>query len=800
MSKPKKEPVMDNVVVEASVLILSTMILCFGNSVKVSAADHTLRWIDQGPGPTQHGQTQGDLSVAGAINAIVTSPTDANIIYVGTVNGGVWRTQNGTAANPSWEPRTDEALPGLSIKSLAFSPVHSNTVFAGTGSTSSFSGIGPAFGVARSTDGGKRWAVLASSTFQSRTISSIVPTRLSHGNVVLAATSDSGGGVFRSTDLGNSFSQISGVSGTGLPAGGVSSLVRDPDKAGRLYAGLPSFAGAGSQAGVYRSLDGGLTWTAVSSGISGLATSSRILLAVHSSIRGNVVYAAVISSGSLSGVFRSTNQGGAWVSMGVPTPAIFPGHQGSIHGAIVAHPTDINVVFISGDRQDVPFPNANGCTDFTGNTFRGNAALLPGNPWGSVDCTGANGTSPHADSRAMTFDINGDLLQANDGGIYRLTDPNLPERQWYSANGNIGVTEFHSIAYDSVSHIILGGAQDTGTPMQSASGSLVWNEFLEGDGGNVAVDSDQTAHAGTSIRYSSFQSFMFFNRSTWDASNNQIFSQPVGLTITAGPGTGQNLLTFDHSVQFSQPYVLNKIDPSRMLVGTTSIYESLNRGDSLTNLHFAGVATSALAYGGRLNGVANPDVFYVAGGSTILHRVTLDGPITSLSAYPGSAIRGLVIDPNNYQRVFVLDSLSRVWGSFDEGATWTNLTETLGIFTSNAYTIEVISVSTDLNDTLLVVGGERGVFRLRHPPIVTDIDDDWHILGKDLPHGIVWDLHFNYEDNVLVAGMLGRGAWKLPLVDCSASSFVACGKSTEGGPSTSSPGTDPPLVPPQPVE
>lgn len=207
-----------------------------------------------------------------------------------------------------------------------------------------------------------------------------------------------------------------------------------------------------------------------------------------------------------------------------------------------------------------------------------------------------------------------------------------------------------------------------------------------------------------------------------------------------------------------------------------------------------------LAYGGRLNGVANPDVFYVAAGSTILHRVTLGDPITTLSPYPGSAIRGLVIDPNNYQRVFVLDSLSRVWGSFDEGATWTNLTETFGIFTSNAYTIEVVSFSTDPNDTVLVVGGVRGVFRFRHPGIVTGMDDGWHILGKDLPNGIVWDLHFNYEDNVLVAGMLGRGAWKLPFFDCSASPSVACGKSTEAGSSTSSAGTDPPLVPPQPVE
>src|SRR4029077_2922699 len=113
------------------------------------------------------------------------------------------------------------------------------------------------------------------------------------------------------------------------------------------------------------------------------------------------------------GAFRSTNQGDSWTAMGVPSPEIFPGSQGNIHGAIAADPTNPSVVFVSGDRQD--FPNSNGCTNFTGNTVRGDASLLPGNPWQSVDCNGANGTSPHADSRSMVFDAAGNLLQGDDG-------------------------------------------------------------------------------------------------------------------------------------------------------------------------------------------------------------------------------------------------------------------------------------------------------------------------------------------------------------------------------------------------
>src|SRR5205814_653869 len=99
------------------------------------------------------------------------------------------------------------------------------------------------------------------------------------------------------------------------------------------------------------------------------------------------------------------------------------------------------------------------------------------------------------------------------------------------------------------------------------------------------VDSDQTTHPGTTIRYASFQRFQAFSRSTWDAANNLLNQIGVRLLITAGPGTGEDLFQFDSiGIQFYQPFVLNAIDPSRMLIGTNSIYESLNRGDSLANL------------------------------------------------------------------------------------------------------------------------------------------------------------------------------------------------------------------------
>src|SRR5262249_48628612 len=162
----------------------------------------------------------------------------------------------------------------------------------------------------------------------------------------------------------------------------------------------------------------------------------------------DVVYAAVISqNGHLTGVFRSAVQGENWTAMGVPTPEIFPGGQGDIHGAIVADRADPNVVFIAGDTQVGPFPNANGCNTFSGNVFRG-VFSDSGSDWQNAVCDGANMTSPHSDARAMAFDANGDIIQGNDGGVYRLHDPNdAANRLWQSPLGNIMVTEAHAATY-----------------------------------------------------------------------------------------------------------------------------------------------------------------------------------------------------------------------------------------------------------------------------------------------------------------------------------------------------------------
>ena len=93
----------------------------------------------------------------------------------------------------------------------------------------------------------------------------------------------------------------------------------------------------------------------------------------------------------------------------------------------------------------------------------------------------------------------------------------------------------------------------------------------------------------------------------------------------------------------------------------------------MVNAGVTGFLATALAYGARSNGAVEPDVFYVAAGTTIWHRVTLGGPINILDAYPGSSVVALAMSPEDYTFVVVVDIRGGVWSSSDEGATWENI-------------------------------------------------------------------------------------------------------------------------------
>jgi uncharacterized repeat protein (TIGR01451 family) len=701
---------------------------------------------------------------------VAAHPTDANILYVGAVNGGVWKTTNATAASPHWTPLTDN-FPSLSIGALEFDPtdVTNQTLIAGIGRYSSFGRSGgPLAGLLRTTDGGDSWTQI-SPPILVQNISGIAArgaTLLAAANLTFVGIN---GGVFRSTDGGINWALVSGSNG--LPAGGVWDLVGDPGNLNRFYVSV-------QRIGIFRSDDGGATWTNISSGdatlngIITLAQNNNAEMAVASNGR---LYVAVVTSGRAQYIGFSDNSAAetpTWTAMDLPRTlepngeieGIHPGGQGTIHLAIVVDKDDPNTVYVSGDRQDSPFPNFIGARDFSGRLFRGDTTVaptgaVPSPQWehlthlNSIAQTPGGGTtrgsSPHADSREMTIAANGDLIEVNDGGIYRRTSPQNNLGDWFSINGDIQTTEFHDIAYDTISNsILLGGAQDTGSPVQITTGSTTWRSVSTADGGDVAVDSRTLAASNQSIRYTSFQNLGSFRREIYDANNILIARAFPPRTVVSGAALVP---------QFVTPLELNAITPIRLVIGGgNSVYESFDAGNTIAEINGPGANRNAMAYGGRSGGIDSPDVLYVGSGTAVFLRTTAGADLAPTAPLPpgGGTVRDVVLDTDDWRNAFAIDS-NQVFRTTDAGASWTDITgNLLQLGAGDFQTTEFVAGAPK---DLLLVGTNAGVF----VSFSTSGFTSWEKLGTGLPNAVVWDLDYDVADDVLLAGTLGRAAWTI---------------------------------------
>ncbi|MEI7837018.1 MAG: hypothetical protein WCK05_11510, partial [Planctomycetota bacterium] len=496
--------------------------------------------------------------------------------------------------------------------------------------------------------------------------------------------------------------------------------------------------------GVYRSDNGGANWVRVDNGtggvndITGVAGASRIELSV-SAAAGNPVYAAVLTGNVLSNVFRSTDQGANWTALGA-APAIHPGSQGSVHFSILADNSDANVVYVGGDRANA--------SPFVGNLFRGDAS--GGGSWTDITNAGGIGTAPHADSRDMEFDANGNIVEADDGGVYRFTNPTAAGT-WSSVIGNLQATQLYGAAYDHLNNRIFGGTQDTGTTAQTVLGNTTWAEYNQGDGGTANVGYYSSGGNDFSVHYTMGNNFGTFQRRVYD-SGNSLDSGPTQLTLTNLNATDTAFAGFSVF-----PYEVSRFDAARLVIGGNGLYESTDWGDTLTVLNPGGqTGVSAIAYGGMQGGLVNADVLYVGVNNRVYVRTTGGGALTQLAAYPGTGPQDIVMDPDDWQRVYVVDATSAYF-SPDAGATWTTISGNLASLASNLQTVEIYSPTTTPGDEVLMVGGLGGVFRTLQPS--DGASAVWTEFGQGMPNAVTSDLRYDATDDVLVAGTHGRGAW-----------------------------------------
>ena len=750
--------------------------LIYTVSVPAGLVPGSQTWVPIGPGPVADGQSEGIVgppanAVSGAVQVVLPHPVNAEILYAGSVNGGVWRTDNAQAPSPNWRPLTDQQ-DSLSIGALVFDAGDPNILVAGIGRFSSFGRVGGATtGLLRSSDGGSSWSPLASS-MRGRNISGLAV----NGSVIVAASNGSANGLctdrglFRSTDGGASFVQIGAAQG--FAPGLVTALTSDQSAPQTLYAHLDGANDCQAQAsanGIYRSSDGGASWQKVSSPeMNTLMASSGKVVRVQA-IGGRV--AVGISDGQLRGVFYSTDAGASWTLIGFPQTfedgdaiGIHPGGQGRLHFSLALDRSNPNLIYIGGDRQPGDFPNSLGANDFSGRLFRGDGTA-PGGNWMSLTHSGtANNSAPHADSRSLAMDAAGRLIEGDDGGVYARLQPGSAAGSWISLNGDLQVTEQHNVAFDRIAGVALSGNQDNGSMRQLGSTLRDWVVISGGDGGDVAVDALQAAESGAAISYASSQFLGGFSRREYSAANAALtlsFPELIGTDGSTGP-----------EGQFVTPIASNRIVGNRLVIGgSDGLYESFDSGDTVARIADglrarSPLGANSIAYGAE----GNADVLYVAGcnGSCtegnddgLFVRTALGAALVLSRANVGQQeALAVTVDRGNPAQAFALLFDPMLPGvllrTTNTGASWEDITGDLPASTVDLHSLR--HIETPAGDAL-VVGTNTGVY------IAAESQGyrSWTRLGEGLPKALVSDLDYDPVRNLLIAGTMGRGSHKLSL-------------------------------------
>ena len=716
-------------------------------------------WVPKGPAPI--GLTGGGNS--GRIAALAADPTDPNTIYIAAAGGGVWKTSDGGG---TWTALTDDQ-PTDFMGAIAVAPSNPNVVYAGTGEAN----LGPSklqfhrdniyygLGVLASTDAGATWTLLGTDVFYRRTISKIVvdPTDPNTVYAAVGAVATNGlpgnTGVWKSTDGGASWVDTTASIST---SAAFSDVAIDPANPQVLYAAAGEPGGDAAN-GVYESTDGGATWLVAGNLPTGASDGhlGRITLALAPSDP-QTLYASIVASGlvdpsiyptgKLYKMMKTTDGGATWTQL-TSTPEYFgsyidgePDFFGDYDTTLAVDPSNPSVVYAGGGEGGF-IRSTNG-----------------GASWSSA------GSAPHVDHHGIGFDASGRLLVGTDGGIWRQVSPG--STSWSDLNGNLAITQFQGIAlHPTDPNIIYGGTQDNGTIKYTGNPDLRWTNSDGGDGGFIRADPNNPAtvyHTNCYDANTPSLQHSFFRRSS--NSGGSWTSHVTGFNLNQ-PGN------------FFPPFVMDPVDSSRLILGTSQVYETTNQANNWSPLGgfvFPDVIDAVAA-------TSDVNTAYASSAGRIF--VTFDHGATwsetdPVPPQPGLRYEGIAVDPTNPLLAYVVAANfgdvtggGHVWMTADGGGSWADISGNLPDVP--AWTVVV---QPGGSPSALYVGTDNGAYAS------FDQGTTWAPAGDGLPHAQVHELVLNNNLGLLAAATHGRGVWELSLAPSSSEIVFVSARNLSAGP------------------
>jgi len=678
-----------------------------GKANRTAAAN----WTSLGPSSWQ---TTSYNPGNGRVNGITVDPLDHNIIYTGTPSGGLWKSID---CGNTWTCLTDD-LPIIGTSCIAIHPTNTDTLYIATGDGDASDNY--SLGVLKSYDGGLTWnnTGLSWTIYQYHSLRTIImdPT---NPNILLVAADN---GVYRSDDAGDTW--------TNTLSGWFKDLEFMPNNPQVVYASGNTF---------WKSTDGGLTFTQITSGVPQQSDVSRIAIAVTPA-DSNYVYMMVGSAATqgLYGIYKSTDAGLNFTLqtnspnlMGYAMDGSDGGGQAWYDIAIAASPNNAEEIFTGGVNV---WKSTDGGQNFTISSH-----------W--VYDTNSSVGYTHADIHFLAF-YGDSLYCGSDGGIFRTPDFGST---WDNLSFGITNAQFYRMGGSYTdADLIYAGAQDNGS---NRLDNTQWTHVLGADGMETLVD-----YSNSNTVYCTTQSGGL-NRST---DGGQSFSYIAG-DITESGG-------------WVTPFVIHPTDPQILYAGYENIWGTLNQGgnwSSLAPFPTTGYNVNALAlaqsdpnyiYASRWN-----DLWQSTDGGATWNDISVGLPFS----YAG--LTYIAISPTDPLKAWVTFSGfsqgEKVYKTNDGGLTWTNVSYNLPNLPCNTIIYQAGTPDG------MYVGCDVGIF------YIDSTLTNWVPFYDDLPNVIVDELEIHYPTSKIRAATFGRGIWEsdlyttsnvLPIVNFTASNTQIC--------------------------
>jgi photosystem II stability/assembly factor-like uncharacterized protein len=716
-------------------------------------------------------QFLGPTNVSGRVTdvAVVTPKGRNYTVYVASASGGVWKTENeGTTWKSIFENMVTAA-----VGDIALAPSDQNIVWVGTGEHNIFRSSQAGVGVFKSADGGKTWAHMGLA--DTNTISRIVVHPVNPDVVYVAAgghewTKNADRGVYKTVDGGQTWEKVLFVN----DETGAYDLVMDPRSSDTLYAATwqrtrkkwndPRTEAGHAGSGIWKTTDGGRTWTPVNKGLPEANRRGRIGLDLCLTAP-DTLYAlvdnyevsrqptpqeitdsyGVPSSGFIKGatVYRSDDAGATWTQTSGLTPqqkSFMERHSGTygwVFGQIRVDPNDPNTSYIMG----VPF----------------SVSTDGGKTYASV-------RSPGGDNHALWIDpANSNyLVKGFDQGVAVSYDKG---KNWRYFQKEINVCQFFNLNFDMATPFkVYGSMQDHGSfrgkvDLSAGRDRIPAQEFENapgGEGSNHFIDPTDPGIVYSAGFYGTISRAEYDKPGPFPGYPYQKELLPV-LYENEPPLRGQWLA----------PFILSPHNPNILYHGMQYVFRSLDRGDTWERISpdlttndpatrgdiryqtLFTISESPIKYGLIYAGTDDGRLWVTKDGGKAWQEITA-------GLAPGKWMSRVVASAYNLGTVYLTQNGKRdddftpyIWKSVDYGKTWTSLAKGIPVGPVNVIREDPV------NEKILYVGTDMGAY------VTTDGGQTWMVLGGNLPTAYVHDLIIHPRDNVVVIATHGRGMWAL---------------------------------------